>query len=84
VQNEVGLAHHHAIVGKTVEVLVEGPPRADRQPTPAAPGETQLLGRTVGDHIVVFNGPGRLAGEYVDVTITGATALTLFGRSAGL
>ena len=85
VQNEVGLAHHQRLVGSTLEVLVEGPsPRADRQPTPAAPGETQLLGRTAGDHIVVFNAPDRLAGEYVDVTITGATALTLFGRPTGL
>jgi len=83
VQNEVGLARHQALVGKTVEVLVEGPsPRADRQATPAARGETQLLGRTVGDHIVVFNGPDGLAGEYVDVMITGATALTLFGQPA--
>ena len=85
VQNELCLARHKGLIGSTMEVLVEGPsPRADRQPTPAAPGETQLLGRTVGDHIVVFNGPDRLAGEYVDVTITGATALTLFGQPAGL
>ena len=58
VQSEVGLAHHRAYVGRTVEVLAEGPsPRADRQPTPPAPGETQLVGRTRWDHIVVFDGP---------------------------
>jgi len=81
VQAEVGLAHHKAYVGRTVEVLIEGPaPRAEKQPTPAPPGMVQLTGRTRGDHIVVFDGPRRLAGEYVDVRITRASSLTLFGQ----
>jgi len=81
VQEEVGLEHHRARVGAEAEVLVEGPsPRADRQPSRPAPGQTQLLGRTRGDHIVVFNGPESLAGEYANVRITGATSLTLFGE----
>ncbi len=83
VQNEVCLANHDEFIGSTMEVLVEGPsPRADRQPTAAPAGEIQLVGRTVGDHIVVFDGPGSLAGKYADITVTGATALTLFGRRA--
>jgi len=81
VQAEVGLAHHRAYVGKTVEVLVEGPSvRAGKQPVAAAPGCTQLTGRTPGDHIAVFDGRASLAGEYVQVRVTDATSLTLFGH----
>jgi tRNA-2-methylthio-N6-dimethylallyladenosine synthase len=81
VQAEVGLAHHRQYVGRTVEVLVEGPsPRAGKQPRPAREGEVQLVGRTRGDHIVVFDGPPGLAGRYVDVRITDATSLTLMGE----
>jgi len=92
VQEEVGLAHHRRWIGRTVEVLVEGPsPRASKQATPPTAESTQLLGRSRGDHIVVFNGPQRLAGRYVNVRITGATSLTLLAelcrsprRSSGL
>ena len=79
-QEEVGLVHHCGYIGRRVEVLVSGlAPRADRQPTPPPPGEVQLLGRTRGDHIVVFNAPESLIGAYADVTIVNATDLTLFG-----
>ncbi len=83
VQEEVSLAGNRQLVGRTMEVLVEGPsPRADRQPVPAPAGQTQMLGRTRGDHIVVFDGPASLAGQYVDVEVTAATALTLTARAA--
>ncbi|MCK4601339.1 MAG: TRAM domain-containing protein, partial [Phycisphaerae bacterium] len=60
---------------------VEGPSwRVDKQASKPRPEELQLMGRTRGDHIVVFDGPETLAGQYTDVEITGATALTLFGR----
>jgi tRNA-2-methylthio-N6-dimethylallyladenosine synthase len=85
VQEEVGLAHHAAQVGREVEVLVEGPSRrVHKQPRPAPPGQMQLVGRTVGDHIVVFDGPADLAGEYVNVRVTGATSLTLIGERASV
>ncbi len=84
VQQEVGLAHHRAYVGQGVEVLVEGPSvRADKQPAPPTPAATQLVGRTRGDHIVHFVGPRRLAGRYVPVRVTGATALALLGELVG-
>ena len=80
VQNEVGLAHLRAFIGQTVEVLVEGPsPRSQKQPRKAAPGQTQLIGRTSGDHIVVFDGAKSLADQYVNVKIADASSLTLFG-----
>jgi len=82
VQEEVGLAHHRAYIGQTVEVLAEGPSaRASKQPRQPRPGETQLTGRTRGGHIVVFDGSPSLAGRYVNVEITDATSLTLMGRT---
>jgi len=79
VQEEVSLAANRAMVGRTVEVLVEGPSvRSRKQPAPE--GQTQLTGRTRTDHIVVFDGPADLAGQYVPVTITTAAALALTGR----
>ncbi|MFP3937698.1 MAG: tRNA (N6-isopentenyl adenosine(37)-C2)-methylthiotransferase MiaB [Phycisphaerae bacterium] len=80
VQEQLGLEHHRRYVGRTVEVLVEGvSPRADRQPTPTE-GHVQLTGRTRGDHVVVFDGPETLGGEYVQAEITDADARTLFAR----
>jgi tRNA-2-methylthio-N6-dimethylallyladenosine synthase len=40
----------------------------------------QLTGRTPTDHIVVFDGNPRLAGELVQVAIHEATPFTLFGE----
>ena len=39
----------------------------------------QLTGRTRRDHIVVFDGNERLAGQIVQVDIDEATTFTLFG-----
>jgi tRNA-2-methylthio-N6-dimethylallyladenosine synthase len=82
VQAEVGLAHHRRYVGKTVEVLVEGPsPQAGKRKS-AGPDTLQLVGRTVGNHIVVFDGRAELAGRYVQVEVVAATPLTLIGSLA--
>jgi tRNA-2-methylthio-N6-dimethylallyladenosine synthase len=76
VQEEVSLAGNRELIAQTVEVLVEGPsPRADRPD-----GARQLVGRTRTDHIVVFDGPGELAGRHVNVEVADASALTLFGK----
>jgi tRNA-2-methylthio-N6-dimethylallyladenosine synthase len=91
VQAQVSQQHNNALIGKTLEVLVEGPsPRSIRQRAQrarsvsdgnhAGPQTVQLIGRTRGDHIVVFDGPAALAGQYMDVRIESATALTLFGE----
>ena len=82
VQHQVGQAHHDAYVGRTLEVLVEGPsPRAQR-PSHGADLADQLVGRTRWDHIVIFNGAKSLANTYRDVQITAANSLTLFGELA--
>ncbi|MCC6418079.1 MAG: tRNA (N6-isopentenyl adenosine(37)-C2)-methylthiotransferase MiaB [Gemmataceae bacterium] len=77
-QNAVSLDGHRRKIGETVEVLVEGLSKnalkhesADELP--------QLTGRTRTDHIVVFEGSPRLAGQTVQVLIEDATAFTLFG-----
>ncbi len=81
VQAKMGLAHHLGYVGRTMEVLVEGPSRrADKQPRQLPEGWVQLMGRTRGDHIVVFDARETLAGQYANVRITDATALTLFAE----
>ena len=84
VQEEVSLAVSRRQVGAAPEVLVEGPSPRSRRPEnrPARPGTLQMVGRTRADHIVVFDGTEDLAGQYVRVQITAATALTLFGHLA--
>ena len=57
-------------MGRTVEVLVEGPSRTD----PA-----RLRGRTRHHKVVNFEGIGE-AGDYVEVTVTGASSQTLTGE----
>jgi len=80
-QGEVSLAQNRSFVGRTVDVLVEGPsPRAGRGPARPSGEALQLTGRTRSDRIAVFDGPPSLAGTYVDVRVTDATALTLMGR----
>jgi tRNA-2-methylthio-N6-dimethylallyladenosine synthase len=93
VQAQVGLEHHQSYIGRTMELLVEGPStRTAKQAKEkrglssisSAKSESvptfQLMGRTRGDHIVVFDGPPSLANQYMDVRIVGASALTLFGE----
>lgn len=79
IQNQVSLADHVKWIGTTVEVLVEGPSKTALKHD-AGPGPVQLTGRTMTDHIVVFDGNERLIGRTVPVSIEEATAFTLFGR----
>ena len=97
-------AANKAIIGKTIEVLVEGQSKLVSKPaypssggielgwekrraTPTAaveePGEVQLTARTRGDQIVVFSGEPGLVGQLLDVEITDAKNMTLFGRLIG-
>ena len=78
IQNAISLEDHRALIGRTFEVLVEGPSKsAARLETAGAIG--QLTGRTSCDRIVVFPGPARLIGELVPVTVEDASVVTLFG-----
>jgi tRNA-2-methylthio-N6-dimethylallyladenosine synthase len=60
-----------AMVGTRQRILVEGPSKRD-------PGE--LSGRTQNNRVVNFRGAPRLAGQFVDVTITAALPHSLRGE----
>jgi tRNA-2-methylthio-N6-dimethylallyladenosine synthase len=68
VQLGAGFAKKSAVDGST-----------DTRP---AEHETQLVGRTRGDQIVVFDGPLSLKGQLLDVEITRSSQMTLFARRA--
>jgi len=85
VQNAQSLMLHRSWIGKEVEVLVEGMSQTARKQAnradinPEADEAAQMTGRSMHDHIVVFDGQPRLAGALVKVRIEEATSFTLFG-----
>jgi tRNA-2-methylthio-N6-dimethylallyladenosine synthase len=77
IQTENSRADHRAQVGRMVEVLVEGPSRlGGRSDAPVR----QLTGRSMTDHIVVFDGADRLIGQTVRVKVDDASPFTLYGE----
>ncbi|WP_422930289.1 tRNA (N6-isopentenyl adenosine(37)-C2)-methylthiotransferase MiaB [Singulisphaera sp. PoT] len=80
VQNAICLEDNREFLGKTVEVLVEGPSKSAARKGNGSGEVTQLTGRTTCDRIVVFDGHERLQGEFIPVTVEDASAVTLFGR----
>jgi len=79
IQNAVSLEENLPFVGRTVEILVEGPSKGSRKKT-AEETTLQLVGRTTCDMIVVIDGPSELTGKILPVKIEKADAFTLFGR----
>ena len=88
-QLELGLAQKQRLIGRTVEVLVEGFSKAARRAQQAEQergGEAtkdfsrQLVGRSRGDWITVFDGDAGLIGALVNVQLERATPLALQGR----
>ena len=69
---DVAWTENRAQVGRTVEVLVEGPSRTD---------PSRLRGRSRHNKVVNFAGLGE-PGEFVDVEITAATSQTLMGEAS--
>ena len=67
-QNRKSLERYRAQIGKTVEVLVEGPSKRD----PA-----MLCGRASNNMMCVFPAAGRQAGSYARVTVVDCTSATL-------
>ena len=69
-------------IGQTFEVLVEGPSKNYLKASERgqASGPVQMTGRTMTDHIVVFEGNERLTGRTLKVEIVDATPFTLFGE----
>ncbi|MCG3138415.1 MAG: tRNA-2-methylthio-N(6)-dimethylallyladenosine synthase [Phycisphaerae bacterium] len=86
VQEKIAARNNHQFLGRTVEVLVEGYSKAARKAQESEQSRgaevgwrrsDQLVGRTRGDHIVVFPGGPELIGQLFKVQIIGSTALTL-------
>jgi tRNA-2-methylthio-N6-dimethylallyladenosine synthase len=71
-QEQVDAERRGAMVGREVEILVDGVSKGD---------ETKLSGRTRQNDIVAFEGPQELAGQLHRVRIVDFTPLTLFGGS---
>jgi tRNA-2-methylthio-N6-dimethylallyladenosine synthase len=69
-------------LGKEVKVLVEGLSKKPHLNMTDAGDSPQLVARTAGDWIVVFNGPESLTGKFAKVKIESVSPLTLFGRPA--
>ena len=67
-QNRKSLERYRAMIGKTVEVLVEGPSKRDPE---------QLCGRASNNMMCVFPAEGRQAGSYATVTVVDSTSATL-------
>ena len=107
VQQQVSQESNRALIGKTLEVLVEGEsklvskqsktassfvqltlsngsfrgrPQSDSPPQRT----TQLVGRTIGDQVVCFDADLSLKGAILEVKITDAQNLTLFGKLAAV
>ena len=70
-QNELSLESNRRDVGKRFEILVEGVSRRR---------DDQLFGRTSQNKVVVFDGGGYQAGDYVRVEVVDCSSATLIGR----
>jgi len=70
-QNELSLASNQRDVGKTMEVLVEGPAKRSRE---------QMVGRTSTNKAVVMPRGNLRRGSLTKVKIVSATSATLFGE----
>jgi tRNA-2-methylthio-N6-dimethylallyladenosine synthase len=78
IQNRISLEDNQRFIGRTVEVLVEGPSKKADTDSPAG-GPLQLAGRTHDDRIVVFDGSPRLIGQFVRIGVYEVSAFTLIG-----
>jgi len=80
-QTTISLEDNQELVGRTFEVLVEGPSRRTAR-RDGWEGADQLTGRTACDRIMVFEGHERLIGQVVPIVVADASGVTLFGRVA--
>jgi len=108
VQHEVSAQNNREMVGRTVQVLVEGQSKLvskqQQAAYPKAPAhgielgwetrklerlaaqqaalasKVQMVGRTSGDQVVVFDGDRSMKGQLLDVEIVDARQMTLFAK----
>jgi tRNA-2-methylthio-N6-dimethylallyladenosine synthase len=70
---ETGARRYQRLTGRQVQVLVEGASRKN---------PNRLEGRTRCNKIVVFEGAPRHIGQLVEMRVTRASAVTLYGDPA--
>ncbi len=80
VQEKISDELSREFLGEEVKVLVEGLSKKPHLNMADAGDNPQLVGRSSGDWIVVFNGPESLTGKFIRVKIESVSPLTLFGR----
>jgi tRNA-2-methylthio-N6-dimethylallyladenosine synthase len=68
--NQIGASRYETYIGKTMQVLVEGPSRRNKE---------RMEGRTRCNRIVVFDGSERFRGQLVDLNIIRSGSFTLYG-----
>ncbi len=71
VQDEIAVARNQELIGKRVEVLVEGVSKSD---------ESRVTGRDFSNRLVHFDGGAELAGRLAIVEITEAWAHSFIGK----
>jgi tRNA-2-methylthio-N6-dimethylallyladenosine synthase len=79
IQDVISLEDNRSFVGRTMRVLVEGPSKTARKRDQMGP-ILQLVGRTVCDRIVVFDGNWQQVGGIVPIRIKDVSPHTLFGH----
>jgi tRNA-2-methylthio-N6-dimethylallyladenosine synthase len=79
VQQTISEEDNLALLGRTVEVLVEGPSKRAQKRDETEGPIVQLTGRTPCDRIVVFDGNVRQVGRILPIAIYDATPHTLLG-----
>ena len=82
VQEQISGELSSEFLGKTAQVLVEGFSKKAYLKAKNKDNQSQLVGRTDRDWIVVFDGPKDLAGGFAEVKIMKTSPLTLFGELA--
>src|SRR5262249_42142337 len=81
IQTKVSLEDHRRLIGQTVDVLVEGFSKTMLKNGDMEGGPVQLTGRTMTDHIAVFDGNPRLIGNTIAINVEDASAFALFGSA---
>jgi tRNA-2-methylthio-N6-dimethylallyladenosine synthase len=71
--NSIAKRRYDAFVGRTVQILVEGPSKKN---------EARMMGRTPCGKLVLFDGNERHQGQLMDVRVTRAGLFTLYGDPA--
>ncbi|MBR9987851.1 MAG: tRNA (N6-isopentenyl adenosine(37)-C2)-methylthiotransferase MiaB [Desulfosarcina sp.] len=87
-QEKITMAKHRDMVGRTLQILVEGPSRGlKKDDTDSAAPPMRWSGRASSNHIIHFDVPDDLlakkellTGTFADIMIEGAHAHSLWGR----